>query len=405
MGINNFNKLLKESASSALIATELSELSESKLGIDVSLYLHQFLYVKTSYRPKGIYLRKFYQLITNLRLHNIKPVFILDGPPPCEKSDTLEKRKQVQSERDSKLESLKNETGLDRGRHIIQFAQEIKDQFSLVYRQDDVSTTLSDLAFETVEKINLDPTLDSENDIKEVRKIMTSEQLETYLSLTTKEKVTPIIMLKLIHLFDLTGCEYHIAKGEADALLAKLYQDKYISAVATEDNDILLYGVSKVVKGLNTPTGWGQGKINLLNLDKLLELLGIDFKGLQIIGILAGCDYIKNLPGLGIKTAHKLVKKYPELTDQLQTELSSQMVDKFPKTARESLASLESRMVYVDSFKSTLNIFMTTPNAEISVKTDLNDNGADKVDKDSLGEFLLQHTNYTKKTLDKILQQ
>jgi len=77
--------------------------------------------------------------------------------------------------------------------------------------------------------------------------------------------------------------------------------------VITEDSDLIAYGVTKLLYKLNLD-GYGQE----IELSNAVFLDQYNFKGFTdemrlLTFVLAGCDYLKSLKGVGFITAYKLV--------------------------------------------------------------------------------------------------
>ncbi|GBE19728.1 flap endonuclease-1 [archaeon BMS3Abin17] len=108
------------------------------------------------------------------------------------------------------------------------------------------------------------------------------------------------------------------SEGEAEcAYLSKIKEDVY--AIASQDYDSLLFGAKKLIQNLTlarrrkTATGWIEIKPELIELDKVLNLLEINLDQLICIGILAGTDYNpKGIPGIGQKRALEIVKRFKQ---------------------------------------------------------------------------------------------
>jgi exonuclease-1 len=101
--------------------------------------------------------------------------------------------------------------------------------------------------------------------------------------------------------------EYIVAPYEADSQLAYLYFNGDISAVITEDSDLMTFGVKDVIYKLNA-----DGSCIYMSLDNLgviPEMKYWTMDRFRQMCILSGCDYLASPPGIGLKTAMKLLKK------------------------------------------------------------------------------------------------
>lgn len=113
-------------------------------------------------------------------------------------------------------------------------------------------------------------------------------------------------------MLDRQNVKYIVAPYEADAQLAYLGRNNQVDYVITEDSDLLAYGCPRVIFKLDKMEK-GQGM--LVELDKLGKCKELSFKNWKLtefrtLCILCGCDYLDNIPGVGLKKAHKFVDKY-----------------------------------------------------------------------------------------------
>jgi hypothetical protein len=86
-----------------------------------------------------------------------------------------------------------------------------------------------------------------------------------------------------------------------------LYFNGDISAVITEDSDLMTFGVKDVIYKLNA-----DGSCIYMSLDNLGMIPDMKYWTIdrfRQMCILSGCDYLASPPGIGLKTAMKLLKK------------------------------------------------------------------------------------------------
>ena len=101
-----------------------------------------------------------------------------------------------------------------------------------------------------------------------------------------------------------------VAPYEADAQLADLSHRGVVDAVISEDSDLLAYGCPRVLFKLDMKTLRGD-EIQIMK--DLASNTSLSFRNWNQdmfvhMCILAGCDYFEGVPGVGIQTAHKLVR-------------------------------------------------------------------------------------------------
>lgn len=194
------------------------------------------------------------QMLELLHFYNIKPVLVFDGRSLAKKSATLEKRAKLKMENKQKaMESLaKDELG------------EARKFFSrcIIIDERIISTTFDCLRAK--------------------------------------------------------GVEFIVAPYEADSQIGKLVDVGYVDAAISEDSDLLLYGINLILK-LNV-----NGECDYLDLravepeaykesPSLYKWLRFDRYDRIRACVMAGCDYLENIRGIGLKTAISLID---ELKDQ-----------------------------------------------------------------------------------------
>src|SRR3989344_2254104 len=109
------------------------------------------------------------------------------------------------------------------------------------------------------------------------------------------------------------------SEGEAEAAyLCRKNQDKIFASVS-QDYDSLLFGTPRLIRNLTlarkrkTFSGWVEVKPEIIELDKVLNFLGINLDQLICLGILVGTDYNpRGIPGIGQKKALQIVQKYKQ---------------------------------------------------------------------------------------------
>ncbi len=107
------------------------------------------------------------------------------------------------------------------------------------------------------------------------------------------------------------------APGEGEAEAAYLSRRKEVYAVVSQDYDNLLFGAKALIQNLTmarkrrTLSGWVEIKPEIIELQRVFNLLEINLDQLICLGILVGTDYNpKGIPGIGQKRALDIVKRY-----------------------------------------------------------------------------------------------
>ncbi|KAJ3089164.1 Rad2 nuclease [Quaeritorhiza haematococci] len=115
--------------------------------------------------------------------------------------------------------------------------------------------------------------------------------------------VTPSMAHAFIKELQKAGVEFIVAPYEADAQMAYLEKKGVVSAVLTEDSDLLVYGCNNVIFKLEH-TGECI-RICMNDIGSLREFRNWDRARFRHLAILSGCDYLPSLRGIGLKTALK----------------------------------------------------------------------------------------------------
>ena len=178
-------------------------------------------------------------------------------------------------------------------------------------------------------------------------------------------------------------------EGEAEAAyLCKIKEDVYASA--SQDYDSLLFGAPILIRNLTlarrrkTFSGFVEIKPEMIELDKVLNMLGINLDQLICLGILIGTDYNpKGLPGIGQKRALQMVKRY------------KQPVLIF-KNVEEQIYSLpeEERFDWKEIFK----LFHKPDVKDAEIKFG-------KIDEDRIKEILVREHDFSEQRVDKKLER
>jgi len=106
------------------------------------------------------------------------------------------------------------------------------------------------------------------------------------------------------------GVAFLVAPYEADAQMAYLALNGTVSAVVTEDSDLLPYGCPAVFFKMDRAGGGVLVRAADFPAARRLPLAGFDTAMLQETCALAGCDFVKGLPGIGVVTAAAHVRKH-----------------------------------------------------------------------------------------------
>jgi flap endonuclease-1 len=243
----------------------LRDLSDKRVAIDTFLVAYQFI---TSIRARGegqdggplrdskgrpiSHLMGFLDRATVMIENGIDPIFIFDGTPHELKLGTLDERKERKKEAQKKWDVAVSE-----------------------------------------------------------RDWVTAQKLGSQIVSYTREMVA-----ETKEMFDYMGVSWVEAPMEAEGAASVHCRNGEVSAVASQDWDVLLYGSPIMIRNLISHGTKRFGRPVLAEkivLADLLEENGITQEQLVDLGIMIGTDFHPGIKGIGPKTGLKLIKKYGTL--------------------------------------------------------------------------------------------
>ncbi|XP_049383765.1 exonuclease 1 isoform X2 [Solanum stenotomum] len=154
--------------------------------------------------------------------------------------------------------------------------------------------------------------------------------------------ISPSMAHDLIQVLKRENVCYVVAPYEADAQMTFLAISKQVDAVITEDSDLIAFGCPRIIYKMDK---FGQGlefRYSKLEQNRELSLTGFTKQMLLEMCILSGCDYLQSLPGMGLKKAHALIKKFKSY-------------DKVIKHLRYNTAAVSP--MYEESFRKAIMTF------------------------------------------------
>ena len=135
-------------------------------------------------------------------------------------------------------------------------------------------------------------------------------------------------------LLSLLGIPTIQAPSEGEATAANLTNTDLVQICASQDYDSILFGARRLVRNITVSckrkvpnrNAYIDVPLEIFHLEDILNQTKLTNEQLVDVGILIGTDYnIGGIPGIGPKTALKLIQKYSKLEniDQLQEPLSN----------------------------------------------------------------------------------
>ncbi|PWZ00127.1 hypothetical protein BCV70DRAFT_200289 [Testicularia cyperi] len=130
--------------------------------------------------------------------------------------------------------------------------------------------------------------------------------------------ITPEMAFQLIKVLKNEGIPYTVAPYEADAQLAFLEAQGHIDGIITEDSDLLVFGCKTVLFKLDQAGNCIEILQHRFWTNRALALAGWTPVEFRQMAILSGCDYLPSIVGMGLKNAHRLLRRYKTVDKVIQ---------------------------------------------------------------------------------------
>lgn len=168
--------------------------------------------------------------------------------------------------------------------------------------------------------------------------------------------VTPQMALALIKDLRSHNVKYVVAPYEADAQMAYLEKIGLVNGIITEDSDLLVFGCKRVLFKLNNSGDAMEINSHDLESNKELNFAGWDFEKFRTMCIFSGCDYLENIPGVGLKTAYKELSKHSSLDKMIKSmKMDKNWRDKVPADYMERFKRAEMTFLHQQVFDPNTN--------------------------------------------------
>ncbi|KAK0649490.1 hypothetical protein B0T16DRAFT_428237 [Cercophora newfieldiana] len=133
---------------------------------------------------------------------------------------------------------------------------------------------------------------------------------QAYQELQKAIDVTPEMARHLIEDLKKANIPYVVAPYEADAQLVYLERQGTISGIVTEDSDLLVFGAKRLLTKMDE-----HGQCIEINRKDFCLVRNVSLTGwtdveFRHMAIFSGCDYLGGLKGMGLKTAHRMIRQH-----------------------------------------------------------------------------------------------
>ncbi|ROT35761.1 exodeoxyribonuclease [Sodiomyces alkalinus F11] len=146
---------------------------------------------------------------------------------------------------------------------------------------------------------------------------------QAYLEFQKAIDVTPEMARNLIDELKKLQIQYVVAPYEADAQLVYLERKGLVGGIISEDSDLLVFGCKRLLTKLDQYGNCVEINRRDFCACREISLTGWTDADFRRMAILSGCDYLAGINNMGLKTAHRMIRKYktPErLVRMLQFE-------------------------------------------------------------------------------------
>lgn len=133
---------------------------------------------------------------------------------------------------------------------------------------------------------------------------------QAYLEFQKAVDVTPEMARQLIDELKAMGVQYVVAPYEADAQMVFLERKGIISAILSEDSDLLVFGAKCLLTKLDQYGNCVEINKDDFSACREITLTGWSEREFRQMAILSGCDYLASITNMGLKTAYRMVRKH-----------------------------------------------------------------------------------------------
>jgi exonuclease-1 len=130
--------------------------------------------------------------------------------------------------------------------------------------------------------------------------------------------ITPDVARDVIEALWREGFECMTAPYEADAQMAYLVRNGFVSGVITEDSDLIAHGCQSVFTKMGSDGSGIEIRYDDLGKNRGMSFIGFTPEMFLEMCILSGCDYLPSVSGVGLKKAHSLIRRFKTYTKVLR---------------------------------------------------------------------------------------
>lgn len=168
-------------------------------------------------------------------------------------------------------------------------------------------------------------------------------------------EIVPEQMYNLQHYLSDLNLPYIVAPFEADAELTYLFNKNIVDMVLTNDSDLIVYGVTRIIyiKPTKMELDWYE-HVEIDDEKRAQIVNEIPLEYLWIFGYLIGCDYCRGVKGIGPQKALSIILqlkrglKWEEVFDSInRTKEMKRLAQKRPEVCGKEYKQIFDRVRYV----------------------------------------------------------
>lgn len=190
---------------------------------------------------------------------------------------------------------------------------------------------------------------------------------EAYQEFQKAVDVTPYMARQLIEELRKMNVQYVVAPYEADPQMVYLEQRGIVQGIISEDSDLLVFGAKRLLSKLDQHGECVEINRADFTACREVSLVGWSDADFRRMCILSGCDYLANIPKMGLKTAYRSIRKHRTVEKSLRMlQFDGQF--KVPADYLANFQQAELTFLYQRVFCPTAKKLVTLTDPEDGIK-------------------------------------
>jgi exonuclease-1 len=168
---------------------------------------------------------------------------------------------------------------------------------------------------------------------------------QAQLELQKAVDVTPEMARMLIDELKHHNIQYIVAPYEADSQMAYMERRGIIDGILSEDSDLLVFGAKRLITKLDKFGDCIEINRSHFTACREISLVGWSDADFRRMAMLSGCDYLASIGNMGLKTAHRMLRKHKTVERLIK---AAQFDGKFkvPASYLEAFIQAENTFLY-----------------------------------------------------------